>query len=70
MQKISKICISNVQNDQSREKNAMKLTVVDESCRPEPQLSAALACGVHDAEVVDPRPQHGAVSRAQLCYAA
>lgn len=46
------------------------LTVVDEGGRPEPELRAAFACGVHDAEVVDTRPQHGAVSGAQLGDAA
>lgn len=47
-----------------------KLTVIDEGGRPEPELSAAFTCGIHDAEVVDPRPQHGAVGRAQLREAA
>lgn len=44
--------------------------MVNESCRPEPELSAAFACGIHHAEVIDSRPQHGTVSRTQLCYAA
>lgn len=43
-----------------------ELTVVDESRRAEPQLSAAFAGGVHHAEVVDPGPQHGAVGGTQL----
>lgn len=46
------------------------LTVVDERRRAEPQLSAAFARGVHHAEVVDSCPEHGAVGRAQLRYAA
>lgn len=47
-----------------------KLTVVDEGGGSKPELSAALARGVHDAEVVDARPQHSAVSRTQLGDAA
>lgn len=50
--------------------NANKLTMVDEGCRPEPELSAAFACGIHHTEVIDSGPQHSAVSGAQLCYAA
>lgn len=47
-----------------------KLTVVDEGCRAQPELSAAFARGVHHAEVVDSGPQHGAVGRTQLRDAA
>lgn len=47
-----------------------KLTVVDESCRPEPELSTAFARGIHHTKVVDARPQHSAVGGAQLSDAA
>lgn len=50
--------------------NAHKPTVVNKSCRPEPELSAAFACGVHHTEVIDSCPQHSTVSGAQFCYAA
>lgn len=43
--------------------------MVNESCRTEPELSAAFTCGIHHAEVVDSCPQHSAVSGAQLCDA-
>lgn len=43
--------------------------MVDESCGAEPELSAAFACGIHHAKVIDARSQHRTVSRAQLCYA-
>lgn len=52
------------------QKEPLTLTVVDEGGRAEPQLSAALPGGVHDAEVVDAGPQHGAVGRTQLGDAA
>lgn len=44
--------------------------MVDESRRAEPELSAAFPGGIHHAEVVDPCPQHGAVSGTQLRDAA
>lgn len=46
------------------------LTVIDEGGWAEPQLRTAFSRGVHDAEVVDAGPQHGAVSRTQLGDAA
>lgn len=48
----------------------LMLTVVDEGGRSEPQLCAAFPGGVHDAEVVDAGPQHGAVGWTQLGDAA
>jgi len=42
------------------------LTVVNEGGGAEPQLGTSLAGGVHDAEIVDAGPEHGAVGRAQL----
>lgn len=50
--------------------NAHKRTVVNKSCRPEPELSAAFARGIHHTEVVDSCPQDSTVSGAQFCYAA
>lgn len=48
----------------------LMLTVVDEGSRSEPQLCAAFPGGVHNAEVVDAGPQHGAVGWTQLGDAA
>ena len=42
------------------------LTMVNEGSRAQPELSTALARGVHHAEVVHPCPQEGAVGWAQL----
>ena len=42
------------------------LTVVNKGGGPQPQLCAAFARGVHDAEVVDAGPEDSAVGRAKL----